>query len=387
MKKTMQTLEGQLSAFAGCTTDEDVCTAFLRAVLPPHCAPQLVALLRDRRDLAHLALLGLSLADAEERADAAPAVLGALLSCEDEEAVPRLTRAATRLLPGLGAAEARVLETVAPAADEEAWAEQEVAVRALGRVLGLLEALSTAGNEAARVGLSREVLPALLRVAADSEGAAPLRRSMILRRLHSFYASPREQSVAELWATLERAAPDDALELLCRVAGHLRQGGRLARLAVLPAFWQFLFRRMEECGLYKNVPLARAKQAAYAVREAVSALAADKALAVAAEPWMQWRPIAAASAAAVRDWETYLSLFELLEQYALHLIEPAWPSFEALALADTIPPLWLQLLLRRTLLHDSVHVTRMALIFLFQSRPEARRWLTPDFFCGPLLSR
>jgi hypothetical protein len=44
----------------------------------------------------------------------------------------------------------------------------------------------------------------------------------------------------------------------------------------------------------------------------------------------------------------------------------------------------MELLLRRGLYHDSIHITRMVLVFMFQSPAEAHWFIDPDFYAHVL---
>lgn len=319
----------------------------------------------------------------DQRRVAFSEVMACLLSeseVSDSALFNRLVAAAARLLDSASIAD-HALTLIRPTADEEAWADSDKDLRRFNCVLKLIEKLLVKENSCTTA-LSLRILPVMLEVLADP-AACDLRKAKILGMIHHFYAHVEERQVPELWAAVSKYSDADAvLALLCRMVAHLNKGGRFRVLLESHSFWAFVFKCMEDNGLRKNIPLSLSKQAMFLLREAVEACAALRLTISNAEPFFFWNP----KASNVRDWNAFLTLFELLEQYSIHLIEPVWSTFDQMAASGSVPAIWLQLLVRRGLCHDSVHVTRMVLVFLFQSKREALRWLSPEFFAGPLLS-
>ncbi len=379
----------QLEVFAkhAETCSDDVCEAFLRAILPSDSGVGCECLI-GLSHVSHLHSLvwhGLTLVSLtdDQRRQTLPIVLESLLvQAEVSDVLPsKLVTAAARLVgsnAGFEFIAHQVLSILRPSGDEEAWVDSDKDVRRFACLLGLIQKLLIMNS--CQESLSQQVLPVFLQVLQDQD-AADVRKSKILGMIHHFYAVVGEEKVLPLWAAVEKSDPDLALALMCRMCAHLNKGNRFRQLLELPAFWAFVFRRMEENGLRKNIPLALSKQAMFLLREAVEACASLK-ISVRAEPFMTWNP----KTSQARDWNAFLTLFELLEQYSIHLIEPVWPTFDQIAASGSVGSVWLQLLVRRGLGHDSVHVTRMILVFLFQSKRESLGWLSPEFFAGPLLS-
>lgn len=260
--------------------------------------------------------------------------------------------------------------------DEENWSDNDVLVGFFTRAMALVRFAILDGKYHADV--ARDVLPIWLDI-ASSPVVSPLRREQVLRYLHLFYVCPEEGSVDRLWDAIASCTPSHGLALFCRVSKHL--GKRWSVWLHKAEMWKYLFDQVAT--VVKNTPLAFAKQSTFAWREAIEACVSEK-VALSFSPWFSWDPKIAKETA--RDWDGWLALFELMEQYSVYLIEPVWPSLEKLASARRIPGEWLRLLVKRGLHHDSIHVTRMVLVFLMQADPNSLWWLDPDFFCGPFLS-
>jgi hypothetical protein len=321
----MASLRHQLEMFSphAENSSDEVCEAFLRAVLTDRCCDDLLQL-ASCAHLHHLVWHALSLSltimSESQRNTACRTVFTCLLTKSESETgySARLVATAARLLSQTGCAAIldQVLEVLTPdQEDDEAWSENDKLVLRLDCVLALLQKLllidGACGEE-----LSLKVLPILLCVLQEFE-ASDVRKTKILYVLHVFYVKENEQDILALWRAVEKSDPDLALALLCRLCVHLKKNRGFGSLLQLPSFWSFVFERMEQTGLRKNNPLALSKQAMFLLRETVEACVAEK-IVVNAEPWMMWNP----KKSTARDWNAYLTLFELLEQYSIHLIEP-----------------------------------------------------------------
>jgi hypothetical protein len=377
-------LQKQLESFAHVaeSSSDEINEAFLRALLVAggeQLQNQLIDLVCEPH-LHQLVWHGLALAPLSDQQlqFSVVKVFQSLLEASNSQ---RLVSAAARLVAksGLECIMQQLIALVKPSAeDEEAWTDNDSEVQKLDCVLMLLQKLLAIG--ACDAPLCKDLLPVLLSVLKDQE-ASDVRKAKILGMLHMFYAQVHDdQSVLDLWAAVGHSDPDLALALMCRMCAHLNKARRFGVLLGLSSFWSFVYQRMEENGLRKNIPLALSKQAMFLLRESVEACSKEKVV-VSAEPFMSWT-----LKSSVRDWNSFLTLFELLEQYSIHLIEPVWPTFDQIAASGSVGSIWLQLLVRRGLTHDSVHVTRLILVFLFQSKRESLQWLSPSFFAGPLLS-
>ncbi len=229
--------------------------------------------------------------------------------------------------------------------------------------------------------LARDVLPVWLRVCQQRGG------KHLLPALHWFYRSPDEtDSLGALLAVIVTVPVADGLPLLCRVAAQSLGAARWRVLLMArpahPTLWQWLFECCESSAVAKAVATAYSKQAVYALREAVAALEVLREP-LECLPWLQWGRDSTAA-----DWDALLFLYDVLDNKSLHLIEPIWAHhFDTVAKRRRVPALWLRMVLRKGLCHDSVHVVRLVLLSLCQSdlSPESLWWLDADFLFGPLL--
>jgi hypothetical protein len=280
----MQRLAEQLSAFAGCSRDAAVCSAFLRAVLPSdqqQASEELTQLLRERpgAEVAWLCMLGLAdhaahhTSDTNERV--AEATVGAVLhsaeqqpsSTEGRALLARLSRAAATLVTPLSLAP--IVAAIAPEEDDEAWAERDEGPRRLAGALAMVEAVFEAttssggggggggGGEEKKEAVGRAVMGATLAALRNAQ-TAPLRRNLLLARSHLFF-SLSCASASELWEAMRICPFEETVEALCRAAGA-SSSKRLAEVAGKIEWWDYLFSRLENWGLRRNVPQYRGRQ-------------------------------------------------------------------------------------------------------------------------------
>lgn len=206
---------------------------------------------------------------------------------------------------------------------------------------------------------------------------AALSKDAFAQCLHLLVQKCSSYSVMPIWQACNEPGAL-GFTVLCRVSESLG-AQRWRELLQQEAFWRGVFSAFES--LHHNAPVALSKQIMFVFREALEACKAH-AVTLNFPGLFCWDPKRAAQD--LSDWDGWLLLYDGLEQYSMHLIEPLWPTFDKVAKGGAVPHIWLRLLMKKALAHDSVHVIRMVLVFFMQSANHA--WLDDEFFCGPLLT-
>lgn len=190
--------------------------------------------------------------------------------------------------------------------------------------------------------LAEQILPLLLGFVGSS--VVPFsRKELIAPIIHLFYFEKDVLHMELFW----KAVTDSGilgLQLLCRCIGPLK-GERLLSLLKTEGYWTFIHRWCEESVRNKNAAASLARQAQYCLRESVSA-----SIGLNLEG-CYFKGIV--SKDIVADFDEWMNLFESLDQFTLHLLEPVWPVFEKICKRRNLTKIWLQLIFQKALLSDT----------------------------------
>lgn len=242
-------------------------------------------------------------------------------------------------------------------------------VDTLVKLIPFIAASKSNGGET----IANDIIPVWLGAIVSSRKSP---HAGVLRTLPLLYKMTNEtESTETLWRVISTTGLA-GVDLLCRLSGALGVA-RWKLLINREATWKHIYSLFTSLKL--STPTVQQRKVLYVLREALEMCKNSEPFEML--PYMRW-----SSPDALQDWDGWLTLWEVLENHSLYLIEPAWPIFEKISLSRNVPKGWLQLLYARALNHDNIHVIRTVLVFLFQSKDDALWWIDEAFFFDHLFA-